>query len=264
MWEANNLLTNFDPVTQDDDPRQGRIDCRSRAGRSRSQQLRPAPRLRLHADGARPWSAAAGASATCTSTASARRTCSGSTDRRSCARRSTSRRPPRASCRRKPGYPAGLTDSSKFNPLTALVSYIPRDFHSSPVQSWHVSVQREFGPHMLLDLAYVGNKASDLLIVGELQPGRAEQRRRHDSARGASADSDLGGHHLRLQRRQVALRRVPDEIRVAAGRRREHPQLADAVEGEGQRRRRAGKPERQLPVAAGHQQPRRRLRPVGV
>jgi hypothetical protein len=63
------------------------------------------------------------------------------------------------------GYPAGLTDPSKFNPLTALVSYIPRDFHSSPVQSWHVSVQREFGAHMLLDLAYVGNKANDLLLV---------------------------------------------------------------------------------------------------
>ena len=58
------------------------------------------------------------------------------------------------------GYPAGLTDSSKFNPLTALISYIPRDFHSSPVQSWHVSVQREFGPHMLVDVAYVGNKAT--------------------------------------------------------------------------------------------------------
>jgi hypothetical protein len=63
------------------------------------------------------------------------------------------------------GYPAGLTDPKQFNPLTALVSYIPRDFHSSPVQSWHVSVQRGFGPNMLLDLAYVGNKATDLLIV---------------------------------------------------------------------------------------------------
>src|SRR6202030_4188866 len=61
------------------------------------------------------------------------------------------------------GYPAGLTDSSQFNPLTALISYIPRDFHSSPVQSWHISVQREFGPHMLVDLAYVGNSATDLL-----------------------------------------------------------------------------------------------------
>jgi Carboxypeptidase regulatory-like domain/TonB-dependent Receptor Plug Domain/TonB dependent receptor-like, beta-barrel len=63
------------------------------------------------------------------------------------------------------GYPAGLTDSSTFNPLTALVSYIPRDFHSSPVQSWHVSVQREFASNMLIDLAYVGNKADDLLLV---------------------------------------------------------------------------------------------------
>jgi Carboxypeptidase regulatory-like domain/TonB-dependent Receptor Plug Domain len=66
------------------------------------------------------------------------------------------------------GYPAGLTDPSKFNPLTALISYIPRDFHSSPVQSWHVSVQREFGPRMLVDVAYVGNKATDLLLVGNL------------------------------------------------------------------------------------------------
>ncbi|MES1255430.1 MAG: TonB-dependent receptor, partial [Acidobacteriota bacterium] len=64
------------------------------------------------------------------------------------------------------GYPTGLTDSSQFNPLTALVSYIPRDFHSSPVQSWYASVQREFGPRMLLDVAYVGNKADDLLLIG--------------------------------------------------------------------------------------------------
>jgi len=66
------------------------------------------------------------------------------------------------------GYPAGLTDPSKFNPLTALISYIPRDFHSSPVQSWHLSVQREFGPHMLVDVAYVGNNATDLLLVANL------------------------------------------------------------------------------------------------
>ena len=63
------------------------------------------------------------------------------------------------------GYPAGLTDSSQFNPLTALVSYIPRDYQSSPVQSWYASVQREFGRGMLVDVAYVGNKATDLLLV---------------------------------------------------------------------------------------------------
>ncbi len=66
------------------------------------------------------------------------------------------------------GYPAGLTDPSRFNPLTANVTYMPSDYHSSPVQSWYFSVQREFGPRMLIDVAYVGNKADDLLIFANL------------------------------------------------------------------------------------------------
>ena len=49
MTEANNALTNFDPVNRVDGDGEGRIDCRSRAGRSRPQQLRPPPRFRLHA-----------------------------------------------------------------------------------------------------------------------------------------------------------------------------------------------------------------------
>src|SRR5204863_6492447 len=35
----------------------------------------------------------------------------------------------------------------------------------SPVQSWHISLQRELRRGMLLDFAYVGNKADDLLLV---------------------------------------------------------------------------------------------------
>ena len=62
------------------------------------------------------------------------------------------------------GYPAGLTDPSKFNPLTANITYMPEDYHSSPVQSWYISTQREFGNGFLVDLAYVGNKADDLLL----------------------------------------------------------------------------------------------------
>ena len=63
------------------------------------------------------------------------------------------------------GYPGGFTDPAAFNPLTANVSFIPRDYQSSPVQSWYASVQREFGPRMLLDVAYVGNSADDLLLL---------------------------------------------------------------------------------------------------
>ncbi len=62
------------------------------------------------------------------------------------------------------GYPAGLADPAQFNPLTANITYMPRDFHSSPVQSWYISAQREIVHNMLLDVAYVGNRADDLLL----------------------------------------------------------------------------------------------------
>jgi hypothetical protein len=62
------------------------------------------------------------------------------------------------------GYPAGLADPSQFNPLTANITYMPRDFHSSPVQSWYLSVQRQLAEGMLIDVAYVGNRADDLLL----------------------------------------------------------------------------------------------------
>ena len=66
------------------------------------------------------------------------------------------------------GYPIGLTDPAAFNAATALISYIPSDYHSSMVQNWYASVQQQVGPHFLFDVAYVGNKASDLLLVANL------------------------------------------------------------------------------------------------
>jgi outer membrane receptor protein involved in Fe transport len=63
------------------------------------------------------------------------------------------------------GYPEGFADPSQFNPLTANILYMPRDYHSSVVQSWYASVQRELAKNMLLDVAYVGNRADDLLAL---------------------------------------------------------------------------------------------------
>jgi len=62
------------------------------------------------------------------------------------------------------GYPTGLTDPTRFDPLLANVTYMPRDYHSSRVQSWFVSVQRELFKNTVLDVAYVGNKSSGLLL----------------------------------------------------------------------------------------------------
>ncbi len=41
---------------------------------------------------------------------------------------------------------------------------MPADYHSSPVQSWYLSAQRDLGHDMMVDVAYVGNRANDLLL----------------------------------------------------------------------------------------------------
>jgi len=62
------------------------------------------------------------------------------------------------------GYPAGLTDPARFNPLAANITYMPSDYRSSDVHSWFASVQREIWSGALLDLAYVGNRANGMLL----------------------------------------------------------------------------------------------------
>jgi hypothetical protein len=62
------------------------------------------------------------------------------------------------------GYPAGLADPKQFNPLTANITYLPSNIQDGRVQNWFLSVQREFGPRMLVDVAYVGNHADSLLL----------------------------------------------------------------------------------------------------
>ncbi len=74
--------------------------------------------------------------------------------------------------RTEQGYPAGLTDPTRFNPLAANITYMPRDYHSTQVQSWFASVQRELGANMILDVAYVGNRADDMLLFANLNQAR--------------------------------------------------------------------------------------------
>jgi hypothetical protein len=73
------------------------------------------------------------------------------------------------------GYPAGLTDPARFDPLLANITYMPRDYHSSRVQSWFVSAQRELWKDTVLDVAYVGNRASDLLLFANYNQARPNQ-----------------------------------------------------------------------------------------
>ncbi len=188
--ERDNILSNFEPATQDDGPGARRVARGPLDAQAGPQQRRAAARLRLDANRShgRPRRLRRELRAL-----PPRRRRQRAADQRPPGdqRRRRAEQParPRPSGATQQGYPAGLTDPSRFNPLAANITYMPEDYHSSQVQSWFVSVQREFGRNMLVDLAYVGNRADDLLLFREFQPGPAEQRRRLDSAAGAAARS---------------------------------------------------------------------------
>jgi hypothetical protein len=74
--------------------------------------------------------------------------------------------------RTEQGYPAGLTEPAQFNPLAANITYMPNDYHSSRVQSWFTSVQRELGENMIVDVAYVGNAVDDMLLFANFNQAR--------------------------------------------------------------------------------------------
>jgi len=62
------------------------------------------------------------------------------------------------------GYPAGLTDPSTFNPLLANITYMPKEYKSAEVRSWFLNVQRELFHGAVLDVAYVENRGKNMLL----------------------------------------------------------------------------------------------------
>jgi len=70
------------------------------------------------------------------------------------------------------GYPEGLTVPANFNPINGRVNYIPPDNETGNIQSWHVTFQRELGSQFVVDVAYVGNRSRNLMILGDYNQAR--------------------------------------------------------------------------------------------
>lgn len=62
------------------------------------------------------------------------------------------------------GFPAGITSPANFNPQTANVTYVPKDYQSGYVESWFLSIQHQLSKNTLVDIAYAGNHALKLLL----------------------------------------------------------------------------------------------------
>ena len=70
------------------------------------------------------------------------------------------------------GYPTGYNVPANYNPLNGRVNYIPPDNKTGNVQSWHVTLQRELLPNLLVDIGYVGNRSRNLMILGDYNQAR--------------------------------------------------------------------------------------------
>ena len=205
--------------------------CRSRARQPRPQQLRAASRLRLHRDARTRSSAAATASATCTSAAPAAATCCRSTGRRWSTRSST--RPTRAAPSFVPaeqGYPAGLADPSQFNPLTANITYMPQRL---PLESGAELVHLRAARARSATCCSTSPTSATAQTTCCCSPTTTRRSPTTPPApsrcRIARPNPALRRHHLRVQRRQVALQGAADEVRMADEPRRHAPELVDAV-----------------------------------
>jgi hypothetical protein len=70
------------------------------------------------------------------------------------------------------GYPEGLVAPERFDPLTARVNFTPNDARTGYVQGYHLTVQRQLARNLLLDVAYVGNRSTKLLILADYNQAR--------------------------------------------------------------------------------------------
>jgi hypothetical protein len=70
------------------------------------------------------------------------------------------------------GYPEGFASPANYNSLKATARYIPRNNPTGYVQSWHVTIQRELAKDLVLDVGYVGNKGTHLMILGDINQAR--------------------------------------------------------------------------------------------
>lgn len=65
------------------------------------------------------------------------------------------------------GFPPGFDSPASFNAINANISYIPRDTRWPYVQTWFLGIQQDLGKNNLLEVAYNGNHSSRLPIVAD-------------------------------------------------------------------------------------------------
>ncbi len=72
------------------------------------------------------------------------------------------------------GYTPTMIDVSRVNLQNVSLRYTPTDIRTGYVMSWHFTIQRELAKDLLFDIAYVGNRANKLVILGDVNQARPQ------------------------------------------------------------------------------------------
>jgi hypothetical protein len=70
------------------------------------------------------------------------------------------------------GFPANFTSTANFDPRKSTVQYEDPNLPWGVVRSWFVGIQRQLPKGILLDVAYVGNWANNLVTINDLNQAR--------------------------------------------------------------------------------------------
>ncbi len=70
------------------------------------------------------------------------------------------------------GYPANFAVPANFNPLRAQARFIPANNPTGYIQSWHFTIQREVAKNLVIEAAYVGNRGTHLMVLGDYNQAR--------------------------------------------------------------------------------------------
>ena len=147
-WERDNVLSNYDPIHQQDDRRHVRRPLQSDAGRSRLPRLGAAPRHGVQHQSQDRLPRRLRHQLRPPQPPGQRRRTGHQRTAGATWPPSTSRFPPAARCppsflTTQNAFPPGLASPANFNAVNANVAYIPRDTRWPYVQTWFASLQRE-------------------------------------------------------------------------------------------------------------------------
>jgi hypothetical protein len=90
------------------------------------------------------------------------------------------------------GFPDNFLNVDNINPLLVRTNHIPFDNPTGYNQNWHFTIQRELPAGFVFDIGYVGTRAVNLLILGDLNQARPNNAGENASLQSRRPISNFG------------------------------------------------------------------------